>query len=197
MIIQLKNFLKMSKFFKLFIVVIFIFTNLTNLLKADELKKLRKEHAKILKQTEKNWIGWRYFNTRLMFYTTHLVSYRCGIEEAFYGTSEDKIDRDLEIGKPDENYPDKSTVKIRKMVYEENPNGCDPEEPLVSSGLITFKYLDNVDEESDSLIGLDEETASIESIWIKLKYAYDKKFQKPMEFKIPKKVLRQIEADKS
>ena len=189
--------LKMSKSLKIFIAVIFIFTNLTNFLKADDLKNLRKEHAKILKQTEKNWISWRYFNTRLMFYTTHLVSYRCGIEEVFYGISKDKIDRRLEIGKPDENWADKAQLKIRKMVYEEYPNGCDPEEPFVSSGLIIYEYLDNLDEESDSLIGLDKETESIKSIWIKIKYPYDKKFQKPIEFKIPKKVLRQIEADKS
>ena len=131
---------------------------------------------------------------RLMFYTTHLVTMRCGIDEAFYGFSKDKIDRYLKIGKPDIEMKniDINAYKLRQMLYGEYPNGCDLADPYNSSGIIIYEYLDEIDEEeSDSLIGLDEEAQSIKSIFIRIKYANGKD-SGPVEFKIPKKVLREM-----
>ncbi len=71
-----------------FTISFFSFSPLAN---ADELKKLRKDQAKILRQTEDNWISWRYFNSRIMFYTSHLVGYRCGIDELYFGLTEDDL----------------------------------------------------------------------------------------------------------
>ena len=164
--------------------------------KADEFKKLRNEHAAMLRQTEKNWISWRYFNDRLMFYTSALQGMRCGIDEGFWGISSEKIDKDLQIGKPDENSGTDAEIALAKMLYEENINGCDPEDPFAVRSIIIYQYVDEINEaESDSLIGLDSETQSIKSIWVKIKFADKKKF-KIVEFPIPKKVLREIEVAK-
>ena len=164
--------------------------------KADELKKLRNEHAAMLKQTEKNWIEWNYAMDRLMFYTSALQSMRCGIDEGFWGISSEKIDKDLQIGKPDENASNETYKMLAQMNYEENISGCDPENPFAVRALITYQFVDEINEaESDSLIGLDSETQSIKSIWVKIKLA-DEKNYRIVEFPIPKKVLREMEIAK-
>ena len=188
---------KLITFISIFVVAISL-SNIFKIdsVKADEFKKLRNEHAAMLRQTEKNWISWRYFNDRLMFYTSALQGIRCGIDEGFWGISSEKIDKDLQIGKPDENSGTDAEIALAKMLYEENINGCDPEDPFAVRSIIIYQYVDEINEaESDSLIGLDSETQSIKSIWVKIKFADKKKF-KIVEFPIPKKVLREIEVAK-
>ena len=184
-----------------FIIVFSVITPLSSIfkidsVKADELKKLRNEHAVMLRQTEKNWIEWNYAMDRLMFYTSALQSMRCGIDEGYWGISSDKIDKDLQIGKPDKNARDETYKMLAQMNYEENISGCDPENPFAVRALIIYQFVDEINEaESDSLIGLDSETQSIKSIWVKIKLADEKKYR-IVEFPIPKKVLREMEVAK-
>tara|TARA_B100001248_G_C27185891_1_gene364515 strand:+ start:75 stop:653 length:579 start_codon:yes stop_codon:yes gene_type:complete len=171
-----------------FTISFFSFSPLAN---ADELKKLRKDQAKILRQTEDNWISWRYFNSRIMFYTSHLITYRCGIDELYFGLSEDDLSL-YPIGVP-QGDPETPEFKLAQFLYENYPNGCDIENPFaVSTAYKIYEYVDELnEEESDSLIGLDEEN-KIESIFIQINFADGKK-SKVKEIEIPTKILRQME----
>ena len=173
----------------IFFFITLLFTNifqLTHVL-ADDLIKLRNEHAKILRQTEANWIEWRFMEKdpvnpeKFIFYTSHLITYRCGIDEAFWGVSKDKIEIDMEIGKPLKNSGSVREQKIAKMNYETNVNGCDPIDPYSTRSLKTYEILDD---------------KSIKSIWVKIKLA-DKKKYIVSEFQVSKKVLRDLELSKN
>jgi len=39
----------------------------------------------ILEMTQANWVGVRVFDGNDLLYFTHLVTFRCGLEEVFYG----------------------------------------------------------------------------------------------------------------
>lgn len=161
---------------------------------ADELEELREGHAKLLRQTEANWISWRYFNSRLLFYTTHIVTYRCGVDELYWGTSKDDLTL-YPLGKP-EGDPDSSDFKLAQYLYETYPSGCDPDNPYsVPSALPLYIHTDEVnEEESDSFVGLDEKS-QIESVFIQINFA-DGEESGVKEFKIPNKILRQMKFEK-
>lgn len=195
---------KILKIFFLNLITIFFLLSSTQTISAKEskeLKKLMKEQAKILKTTEDNWIEWRYFSSRLMFYYSHIVSYRCGVKEFYWGTDKEDL-KLLPLGKP-EGDSDSEEYKVYQEMYENFPNGCNVEDPYaVPSILPTWVYLDETDEDNqDSFIGLvpdDEkkETKPIESIFVKIIF-YDGKESDINEYKITDKVLKEMRIENS
>ena len=165
---------------------------------AKELKELQKEQKNSLNLTKEHWIGWRYYMSRLMFYTTHLVTYRCAVKEVIWGLDPKKLDKKMLLGKPDPNYGEKETIiKFRQQIFEKDPTGCDPVDPYNTQGLIIVYYVDEINEgDSDSFVGLDEKTEAITSISVQLIF-FDGTKSKVETFDIPKKVLREMEANKN
>ncbi len=130
-------------------------------------KNIQEERKEILEMTTENWITWRYFNSRIMFYFTHLQSHRCGIKSAQWGEAPEKLNRALPIGQCD----------------EENPWSVPPD-------LKTFFYTDEIEEQNnDSFIGLGKK--QISTIYVQLTYPDGSK-SSTHKFTAPTSILNKL-----
>ena len=192
-----------SMFFILSITFISIMMGLQKSVFAEDIQEIRKQMAQelrmIVSMTQdgqiEDMIGWDYSGSRIMIYYSAFTSSRCGIDDAIWGFTEDKLDNKFPIGVPDistkEFFP--TEYKIAQMLAEENPNGCDPDDPYNSFAFPIYFHLDDYLEGGDSLLALDEESSSVDRIYYQIHYA-DGESSDVIESKIPNKILRRIEA---
>ena len=155
------------RFLSLIVIIIILTVNFCGCSKEPEPvgSENQRQSKKTLEITSKDWISWRYFNTRTMFYFSHLQSNRCGIKSAVWGLSIDKLDNTFSIGQ------------------------CDEEKPhSVPSSLETYIYTDEISEsDSDSFIGAGEEN-HLKGIFVQLTY-FDESKSPVIEFPVPKSIL--------
>lgn len=52
---------------------------------------------RVLEFTRDNWVSLRDFNGRQLIYFTHLVAYRCGIDEVRYSINNDRLGRSFTL----------------------------------------------------------------------------------------------------
>ena len=64
----------------------------------------------ILEMTQGNWLGVRVFNGNDLLYFTHLVTFRCGLEEVFYGLNGETPSQPLPMQPCDENAPNPAAM---------------------------------------------------------------------------------------
>ncbi|WP_163832759.1 hypothetical protein [Spartinivicinus ruber] len=137
-----------------------------------------KQGKKILSMTINNWIEWRYFNSRTMFYFTHFQGWRCGIQSAAWGLKSDKLNKELPIAECNEENPNSIPIGASTYIFTDD-FGFDSEA--------------NSETAQDSFIGLSEDSSNKESlvvdrIFVQLTY-FDGSKSEVREFKAPQSAL--------
>lgn len=132
----------------------------------------------VLGMTTDNWISWRYFQSRSMFYFTHLQSWRCGLRSVSWGLERDDLNKDLPIADCDDANPNAVPTDISPYIFLDDISASSD-----GSG----------SEEQDSFIGLSDESSSdasplIDRIFVQLEY-FDGSKSEIREFRAPQSAL--------
>ncbi len=133
-----------------------------------EEEMIRRNQMSGLTMKQSKWIEWRFFASRLMFYFTAIVSNKCAVEEAIWGIEKDNFEY---------------VFPLPECYYDDPYSSGDAEISI---------YIDEIlEEDSDSLLGLDDESSKIDKIYVQITF-YNGDVEK-REFPINPKVLRHME----
>lgn len=149
-----------------------------------------KQGKKVLSETAESWITWRYFQSRTMFYFTHLQSWRCGIDRAKWGLDPNKLTREFPIAECDEDNPSAVPSEARTYIYTDDigngsSNGDTSDDG--SSGSDSFIGLSE-DSGNEDAGGKNEEAPTIDRIFVQITY-FDGSKSDVMEFDAPESAL--------